>query len=99
MNKFEEVGKYKVLVEKVEGNPKEMLNIADNLAVDNAIVALLNDNGNILCKRGENVNIDMVELIRYVAKGGGREHLAQGKYSDEFETVKEKVVEFVKSKQ
>ena len=99
MNRFETIGNYKVLVEKVEANPKEMLNIADNLAVDNAIVALLNDNGNILCKRGENVNIDMVELIRYVAKGGGREHLAQGKYSDEFETVKEKVVEFVKSKQ
>ncbi|EHP88581.1 alanyl-tRNA synthetase [Methanotorris formicicus Mc-S-70] len=98
MNKFEEVGNYKVLVEKVEGNPKEMLNIADNLAVDNAIVVLLNDNGNILCKRGENVNMDMVELIRYVAKGGGREHLAQGKYGDEFETIKNKVIEFVKSK-
>ena len=80
MNKFESVGDYKILVEKVEANPKEMLNIADNLAVENAIVVLLNDKGNILCKRGEGVDINMAELIRYIAKVGGREHLAQGKY-------------------
>ncbi|WP_457612919.1 alanine--tRNA ligase [Methanocaldococcus sp.] len=98
MNKFETVGDYKVLVEKVEANPKEMLNIADNLAVENTIVILLNDKGNILCKRGENVNIKMNELIRYIAKGGGREHLAQGKYEGDVEEIKKKVVEFIKNK-
>ena len=96
MNKFESVGDYKILVEKVEANPKEMLNIADNLAVENAIVVLLNDKGNILCKRGEGVDINMAELIRYIAKGGGREHLAQGKYEGELEDIKKKVIEFIK---
>ncbi len=95
MNKFEMVGDYKVLVEKVEANPKEMLNIADNLAVENAIVVLLNDKGNILCKRGKNVDIKMNELIRYIAKGGGREHLAQGKYEGDVEEIKKKVIEFI----
>ncbi|XRO77288.1 alanine--tRNA ligase [Methanocaldococcus sp. 10A] len=99
MNKFETVGDYKVLVEKVEANPKEMLNIADNLATENAIVVLLNDKGNILCKRGESVDINMAELIRYIAKGGGREHLAQGKYEGDVEEIKKKVIEFVKNKQ
>ena len=97
MNKFESVGDYKILVEKVEANPKEMLNIADNLAVENAIVVLLNDKGNILCKRGEGVDINMAELIRYIAKGGGREHLAQGKYEGDIEEIKKKVIEFIKN--
>ena len=99
MNKFGTVGDYKVLVEKVDANPKEMLNIADNLATENAIVVLLNYKGNILCKRGENVDIKMNELIRYIAKGGGREHLAQGKYEGDVEEIKKKVIEFVKNKQ
>ncbi|CAB3287671.1 Alanine--tRNA ligase [Methanocaldococcus lauensis] len=99
MNQFETVGDYKVLVEKVDANPKEMLNIADNLATENAIVVLLNDKGNILCKRGESVDINMAELIRYIAKGGGREHLAQGKYEGDVEEIKRKVIEFIKNKQ
>ncbi len=99
MNKFETVGDYKVLVEKVEGNPKEMLNIADNLAKENAIVVLLNDKGNIVCKRGEKVDIKMNELIKYIAKGGGKEHLAQGKYEGDLENIKNKVIEFIKNKQ
>ncbi|ADC69028.1 alanyl-tRNA synthetase [Methanocaldococcus sp. FS406-22] len=98
MNKFETIGNYKVLVEKVEANPKEMLNIADNLANENAIVVLLNDKDNILCKRGESVDINMAELIRYIAKGGGREHLAQGKYEGDVEEIKKKVIEFIKNK-
>ncbi|WP_292459858.1 alanine--tRNA ligase [Methanothermococcus sp.] len=95
-NKFEKVGNYNVLVEQVEGNPKELMSIADNLVKEGSIVVLLNNNGYILCKRGEAVDISMGELLRKIAKGGGKDNLAQGKCLDDIETLKNKVFEELK---
>lgn len=93
-DKFEKVGKYDLLVEKVEGAPKELMSIADNLVNenDNSIVVLLNNGGYILCKCGEKVEIKMGELLRKIAKGGGKDKMAQGKCADDIETLKNKVV-------
>lgn len=93
-DKFEKVGKYDLLVEKVEGAPKELMSIADNLVneKDNSIVILLNNSGYILCKCGEKVEIKMGELLRKIAKGGGKDKMAQGKCADDIETLKSKVV-------
>jgi len=91
-NKFEKVGEYDVLVELVTGTQKELMSIADNITGENSIVVLLNENNYILCKRGKNVNLSMKELIRTIAKGGGKDDLAQGKYSDDIESIKAKVI-------
>ncbi|MBP2172928.1 alanine--tRNA ligase [Methanococcus voltae] len=94
-NNFVKVAKFDVLVEKIDADTKELMNTADNLVKDDSIVVLLNNNGNILLKRGDNVEISMKTLIRQVAKGGGKDNLAQGKYTDEFEEIKSKVIEFI----
>ncbi|AEH07130.1 alanine--tRNA ligase [Methanothermococcus okinawensis] len=95
-NKFEKVGNYDILVEQVEGNPKELMSIADNLIKEGSIVVLLNNNGYILCKKGEGVDISMGELLRKIAKGGGKDNLAQGKCLDDLKTLKNKVFEELK---
>ena len=95
-NKFEKVGSYDVLVEMVEGNPKELMSIADNLVKEGSIVVLLNDNGYILCKRGDGVELSMGDLLRKIAKGGGKDNLAQGKCLDDIKTLKNKVFEELK---
>ncbi|MBW9223573.1 alanine--tRNA ligase [Methanothermococcus sp. SCGC AD-155-E23] len=91
MNKFRKLGDYQVLIEEMEGTPKELMTTADNLVGDNTIVVLLNRDGYILCKCGKNVNIDMVSLLRTVGKGGGRRDMAQGKFLGDIEEVKEKL--------
>ncbi|MBW9219936.1 alanine--tRNA ligase, partial [Methanothermococcus sp. SCGC AD-155-N22] len=96
MNKFEKIGKYQVLIEEVEGTPKELMTTADNLVGDNSIVILLNKDGYILCKCGKGVNVDMVSLLRTVGKGGGRKDLAQGKYLGDIEEIKKKLREEIK---
>ena len=95
-NKFEKVGSYDVLVEMVEGNPKELMSIADNLVKEGSIVVLLNDNGYILCKRGDGVELSMGDLLRKIAKGGGKDNLAQGKCLDDIKTLKNKVFDELK---
>ena len=91
MNRFRKVGDYQVLIEEMEGTPKELMTTADNLVEDNTIVILLNRDGYILCKCGKNVDIDMVSLLRTVGKGGGRRDMAQGKFLGNIEEVKEKL--------
>ena len=91
MNKFKKMGRYQVLIEEVEGTPKELMTTADNLVGKNSIVILLNRDGYILCKCGKDVDIDMVDLLRVVGKGGGRKNLAQGKYLGNIEEVKKKL--------
>jgi len=80
-----------VLIEEVEGTAKELKTTADNLVGDNIIVILLNKDGYILCKCGKGVDIDMVNLLRVVGKGGGRKDLAQGKYLGDVGEVKERL--------
>ncbi|ENN95663.1 alanyl-tRNA ligase [Methanocaldococcus villosus KIN24-T80] len=77
LDKFEKIGDYEVLIECVDAEPKDLLSLADNLAIGNRIVILTNNKGFILCKRGEKVDVSMNELIKAIAKGGGKEHLAQ----------------------
>ncbi|HIP90921.1 MAG TPA: alanine--tRNA ligase [Methanothermococcus okinawensis] len=93
LNRFKRVGDYQVLIEEIEGTPKELMTTADYLVGDNSIVILLNREGYILCRCGKNVDIDMVHLLRVVGKGGGRKDLAQGKYLGDVEEVKEKLLE------
>ena len=95
-NKFEKVGSYDVLVEMVEGNPKELMSIADNLVKEGSIVVLLNNSGYILCKRGDGVELSMGDLLRKIAKGGGKDNLAQGKCLDDIKTLKNKVFDELK---
>jgi alanyl-tRNA synthetase/misacylated tRNA(Ala) deacylase len=90
-NKFEKIGNYDVLVEQVEGNPKELMSIADNLVKEGSIVVLLNDNGYILCKRGTGVDVSMGDFLRKIAKGGGKDDLAQGKCLDDVEHLRNKI--------
>ncbi|MBW9222372.1 alanine--tRNA ligase [Methanothermococcus sp. SCGC AD-155-C09] len=94
-NNFEKVGKYNLLVEKIEGNPKELMAIADNLAKDNSIVVLLNSDGYILCKRGDALDIDMGNLLRKIGKGGGKNNMAQGKCTEDIDTIKKKLKEIL----
>ncbi|WP_423793274.1 alanine--tRNA ligase [Methanocaldococcus indicus] len=89
MNKFEKIGEYEILVEKVNLNPNEMLSLVDNLALDNKIVILINENNFIVCKRGDNVKIDMNELIKIIGKGGGKDYLAKGKTDKDINNIKE----------
>ncbi|ADG13489.1 alanyl-tRNA synthetase [Methanocaldococcus infernus ME] len=96
INKFEKVGDVELLVEKVEGNPKELLNLADHLALGNRLVILTNGNF-VICKRGE-VKLDVRELINLFGRGGGREDLAQGKSDKSVEEIKKIVKEYLKNK-
>ncbi|WP_456472087.1 alanine--tRNA ligase [Methanocaldococcus sp.] len=95
MNKFEKINDVEVLIEKIEGDSRELLNIADNLAVGNKLVILTNGSY-IVCKRGEKVNLDMRELIKKIGRGGGREDLAQGKTDKDVNEIKKVVKEFLK---
>ncbi|AVB76056.1 alanine--tRNA ligase [Methanococcus maripaludis] len=94
-DKFENVGNYEVLVEQVNGTPNELMSIADNLAVGNKLIVLMNENDYLLCKRGENVEISMKDLIRNIGKGGGKDNLAQGKYSENKEQITEKIIQIL----
>jgi alanyl-tRNA synthetase len=96
LEKFEKVGNLEILVEKVSGTSNELMAIADNLATNGKIVILMNDTDYILCKKGENVEISMKELIQKIGKGGGKENLAQGKYSTSKEQIREKAFELLK---
>jgi len=90
-DKFEKHEDYEVLVEQVSGTPNELMSIADNLAIGNKLIVLMNENDYLLCKRGENVEFSMKELIRNIGKGGGKDNLAQGKYSETKEQITEKI--------
>ncbi|MBA2862269.1 alanine--tRNA ligase [Methanococcus maripaludis] len=94
-DKFEKYGNYEVLVEQVSGTPNELMSIADNLAVGNKLIVLMNENDYLLCKRGENVELSMKELIRNIGKGGGKDNLAQGKYSENKEQITEKIIQIL----
>jgi alanyl-tRNA synthetase len=94
-DKFENVGNYEVLVEQVSGTPNELMSIADNLAVGNKLIVLMNENDYLLCKRGENVELSMKDLIRNIGKGGGKDNLAQGKYSENKEQIMEKIIQIL----
>jgi alanyl-tRNA synthetase len=65
------------------------------LAVGNKLIVLMNENDYLLCKRGENVELSMKDLIRNIGKGGGKDNLAQGKYSENKEQIMEKIIQIL----